>query len=331
MQHFIASYLFQNKTCPLPGLGTLSIINSAAQLDFTNKLIASPKTNIQFQQTESDATGLVNYIAASTGSNNYEVTEAMDHFCDDLKNKVTKESGATLDQIGNLVVDGSGKLNFKQAELPTAFFQSVIAERVIHPQAEHQILVGDKETTNTVMTEFLTEKYPTEAAQGLGGDAETLTWLTEQLALVDWPAGDPDRGRKLFEKRSCAQCHGGRQGLGPDLAGATSRFSRNDVFVAIALPNRDVSTRYQTTLIETKQGKVHTGLIVYESADGVLLRNTTNQTLRIETRDIETRRTLPQSLMPSGLLKEFRSTDFADLFAYLKSLSSTPIPATTAK
>ena len=158
MQHLIASYLFQNKTCPLPGLGTLSIINSAAELDFTNKLIASPKTNIQFQQTESDVTGLVNYIAASTGSNNYEVTEAMDHFCDDLKNKVTKESGATLDQIGNLVVDGSGKLNFKQAELPTAFFQSVIAERVIHPQAEHQILVGDKETTNTVMTEFLTEK-----------------------------------------------------------------------------------------------------------------------------------------------------------------------------
>ena len=105
MQHFIASYLFQNKTCPLPGLGTLSIINSAAELDFTNKLIASPKTNIQFQQTESDAAGLVNYIAASTGSNNYEVTEAMDHFCDDLKNKITKEPGATLDQIGNLVVD----------------------------------------------------------------------------------------------------------------------------------------------------------------------------------------------------------------------------------
>ena len=158
MQHFIASYLFQNKTCPLPGLGTLSIHRSAAESDFTNKLFASSKTNIQFQQTESDATGLVNYIAASTGSNNYEVTEAMDHFCDDLKNKITKEPGATLDQIGNLVVDRNGKINFKQAELPSAFFQSVVAERVIHPQAEHQILVGDKETTNTVMTEFLTEK-----------------------------------------------------------------------------------------------------------------------------------------------------------------------------
>jgi putative heme-binding domain-containing protein len=180
-------------------------------------------------------------------------------------------------------------------------------------------------------TEFLTKKYPAEAAHALGGDAETLTWLTEQLALVDWSSGDQGRGRKLFEKRSCAQCHGGRQGLGPDLAGASNRFSRHDLFVAIALPNRDVSTRYQTTLIETKQGKVHTGLIVYESAEGILLRNTTNQTLRIETRDIETRRTLPQSLMPGGLLKEFRPADFADLFAYLKSLGGTATPATTAR
>ena len=181
-------------------------------------------------------------------------------------------------------------------------------------------------------TEFLTKTFPAESARALGGDAETLTWLTEQLELVDWTAGNVERGRQIFEKRSCAQCHGGRRGLGPDLAGVTSRFSRSDLFIAIVLPNRDVSTRYQTTLFETKQGKVHTGLIVYESAEGYLLRNSTNQTIRIEMSDIETRRTLPQSLMPGGLLKEFRSSDFADLFAYLKSLgTAAPTPATTAR
>lgn len=181
-------------------------------------------------------------------------------------------------------------------------------------------------------TNFLTQKFPAESSRILGGDAETLSWLNEQLALVDWNAGDIERGRQLFEKRSCAQCHGGRRGLGPDLAGVTSRFSRNDLFVAIVLPNRDVSTRYQTTLFETKQGKVHTGLIIYESAEGFLLRNSTNQTIRIETSEIETRRILPQSLMPGGLLKEFRTSDFADLFAYLKSLSNTvSLPATTAR
>lgn len=174
-------------------------------------------------------------------------------------------------------------------------------------------------------TEYLTKRYPKEASQSLGGDADVLAWLKERLAEVDWSAGDANRGRQLFEKRSCAQCHGGRKGLGPDLAGATSRFAREDLFIAIALPNRDVSPRFQTTLFETKQGKVHTGLIVYESAEGFLLRNSTNQTVRIETKDIEVRRTLPQSLMPAGLIKDFRSSDFADLFAYLKSLAA---PAT---
>ncbi len=171
-------------------------------------------------------------------------------------------------------------------------------------------------------TDSLTTRFPDEAARLLGGDAETLTWLKGQLAEVDWTVGDATRGRKLFEKRSCAQCHGGGKGLGPDLAGASSRFSREDLFIAIALPNRDVSPRFQTTLIETKKGKVHAGLIVYESAEGLLLRNSTNQTLRIESSDIEVRRTLPQSLMPAGLIKDFRPTDFADIFAYLKNISS---------
>jgi putative membrane-bound dehydrogenase-like protein len=180
-------------------------------------------------------------------------------------------------------------------------------------------------------TDALAKRFPAESAQLLGDDDDTLTWLKQQLADVDWAAGNAERGRVLFEKRACSQCHGGRRGLGPDLAGATARFSPLDLFIAIALPNRDVSTRYQTTLFELKSGKVHSGLIVYESAEGYLLRNATNQTIRIEMSDIESRRTLPQSLMPSGLLKDFRSTDFADLFAYLHSLGGTPRPPANAR
>ncbi|MCH8829917.1 MAG: hypothetical protein IID45_10100, partial [Planctomycetes bacterium] len=50
-------------------------------------------------------------------------------------------------------------------------------------------------------------------------------------------------------------------------------------------------------------------------------RNGTNQTFRIEADDIEARRTLNQSLMPSGLLKGLKPQDLADLYAYLRSLS----------
>jgi len=171
-------------------------------------------------------------------------------------------------------------------------------------------------------TEWVTKNCREEAARQISGNAADLAVVKKRLASVTWDKGDIERGRKLFESRGCAQCHGAASGLGPDLAGATGRFSRDDLFVAIALPNRDVSPRYQTTLIETKAGKVFTGMIVYEAPDGLLLRNGVNQTFRLETRDIESRRTLATSLMPEGLLKDLKLGDLADLYAYLTTLGA---------
>jgi hypothetical protein len=162
MQKQIASYLFQHKTCPLPGLGTLSIISSAVESDFTNKIFTAPKSSLHFEHTETDTNGLINYLSATTGADKKEVTEALNHFCDGLKQKMTDQSNVELNNIGSFFVDASGTINFKQEELPVVFMQPVFAERVIHPDAEHQILVGDKETTNTVMTEFFA---PTSATK----------------------------------------------------------------------------------------------------------------------------------------------------------------------
>jgi len=169
-------------------------------------------------------------------------------------------------------------------------------------------------------TVALSHQYPDQAATQLGGSQADLDQLKSLLAEVDWERGDPQRGRKLFEQRSCSQCHGARRALGPDLAGVARRFSRNDLFTAIVLPNRDVSPRYQTTLIQTVGGKIYQGLIVYDSVDGITLRNGSNQTFRVEAGDIEFRRTLKTSLMPTGLLKDLKPNDLADLYAYVLGL-----------
>jgi putative heme-binding domain-containing protein len=145
-------------------------------------------------------------------------------------------------------------------------------------------------------TDWVTEACPEEASRQLGGSPTDLASLKERLAAIAWEKGDIDRGQKLYLARGCGQCHSAGSGLGPDLAGAAGRFSRDDLFIAITLPNRDVSPRYQTTLIETKAGKTYTGMIVYEAADGLMLRNAVNQSFRLETRDIESRRNLPTSM-----------------------------------
>lgn len=162
MHNQIASYLFQNKTCPLPGLGTLSLINSGAEADFTNQLITAPKTFIRFTDMETESTGLLDFLAAKTSASKYEVTEALDHFCDNLRNEITQQPDVQLENLGSFFVDASGKINFKQEEIPAAFMQPVFAERVIHPDAEHNILVGDRETTNTVMTDYFAPRSETK-------------------------------------------------------------------------------------------------------------------------------------------------------------------------
>ena len=170
-------------------------------------------------------------------------------------------------------------------------------------------------------TKWAAKEYPAETARLLGAAESDVAALGATLGKVAWDKGDATRGAKLWVSRGCAQCHSGGTGLGPDLAGAAARFSRDDLFIAVAFPNLDVSPRYQTTLIETKAGKTYTGLIVYESVEGLLLRNGTNQTFRIESSDIEAKRTLATSLMPGGLLKDLRNADLADLYSYLKTLN----------
>ena len=168
-------------------------------------------------------------------------------------------------------------------------------------------------------TEFLTSEYPEAASKAGQGDSD-LASVREMLTNTNWKKGDAARGAVLFEKRACARCHGARSALGPNLAGVTKRFSRDDLFTAIAAPDRDVSPRYQTEIVETSGGKVYTGLVIYHSVDGLLLRDAQNQTYRFPGREIADRRKTEKSLMPKGLLKDLKASDLADLYAYMESL-----------
>jgi putative membrane-bound dehydrogenase-like protein len=164
---------------------------------------------------------------------------------------------------------------------------------------------------------FLEQRYPDYRPPQT---SDVALKILSSLNAVNWDAGDAVNGGRLFERLACARCHGGRQALGPDLKGVTKRFTRNDLFAAIVEPNRDISPRYQTTSIETNTGKVYTGLIVYESVDGVLLRDAEHKTYRIEAADMENKVQQRNSLMPAGLLKDTQPSDLADLDAYLRGL-----------
>lgn len=157
MQHIITAYLFQNKTCPLPGLGTLAITNRPAEYDFVNKSFLPPAAQAVFNTEETDAAMLVDYIAAKQNCSVITAIEELGKYCNRLKHELSKNGSVLIPYTGTLLSTADNTIAFTQIELPVYLQQGVAAEKVVHPEAAHTMLVGDKETTTLKMAEYYTE------------------------------------------------------------------------------------------------------------------------------------------------------------------------------
>ena len=127
-------------------------------------------------------------------------------------------------------------------------------------------------------------------------------------------------GRRVYNQ-TCYACHqlfGQGVALGPDITGA-NRSDLNYLLENILDPNALVPLDYQLIIFTRKDGSVVSGTIRQESATAftVALPGGTETTLAKA--DIAEQETLPQSLMPEGILDALSDRDARDLIAYLQS------------
>ena len=138
--------------------------------------------------------------------------------------------------------------------------------------------------------------------------------------MAPWQKGNARSGLALFQSR-CASCHTAGNAVGPDLAGIARRLSPSDLFLEIALPNRQIAPAYRPTVFELRNNAVVSGMVAFESADGFIVRTAANTTVRLASAQILRRYESESSLMPSGLLDGWTPAAWADLHAYLKTLT----------
>jgi putative heme-binding domain-containing protein len=167
---------------------------------------------------------------------------------------------------------------------------------------------------------WLQDKHPEFGKRLANPDGVDVAKWDKRLAKVDWDQGKADAGKAIFAKASCVNCHSGSQALGPDLVGVTGRFSRADLLTAIIQPSKDVPTRYQTTVVETKDGKTYQGIVIYDAVDSLILQTGAATTVRLDGGQVSHRFISSQSLMPAGLLDPLSDREIVDLYAYLRSL-----------
>ncbi len=158
--------------------------------------------------------------------------------------------------------------------------------------------------------------------QGPGRD-----WtLADILSLESKLKGrDFKNGQKMFSATRCVVCHrfaGDGGATGPDLTQLAGRFNLKDLTESIVEPSKVISDQYRATTILTDSGKVHTGRVVSETDEALIVvvdpENST-KVVELKRSEIEELKPSPTSLMPGDLLKTLNENEVLDLLAYLLS------------
>src|SRR5665213_798479 len=140
--------------------------------------------------------------------------------------------------------------------------------------------------------------------------------------------GNADAGRSLFNDSKtlvCTQCHtltgtGGK--AGPDLFAIGDKFGRDDLITSILDPSASIAVGYSTTVIRTRDGQLHQGVVKDASKESVTLMGAESKVEHIAASDIDDQRVTMQSFMPEGLAAGLTVEQFADLIAYLTTLKA---------
>ena len=142
-------------------------------------------------------------------------------------------------------------------------------------------------------------------------------------------AGDASRGRVLFSQ-SCALCHklfDAGADIGPEITGA----NRTDVDYLIGNildPNALIGKDYQSTSIETTDGRILVGMVRGEDANALTLK-TLAGAIVVPRGDVKSVTVSEVSMMPEGLVSALTPEQVRDLFAYLASPRQVPVLATS--
>ena len=162
MQDLITSFIIQSNECKLRDIGRFRVVTTSAEIDIANKKITPPATEIIFSgREEKISDGLVKYVADKKKIPVEEALDVIKKWCAASKEKLKNGEEISLMPLGVLKKETSGN-TFVQSKTRVEFFEPVAAERVIHSNSEHAVLVGDKETTSSAMNQYYQEEASVE-------------------------------------------------------------------------------------------------------------------------------------------------------------------------
>jgi putative heme-binding domain-containing protein len=144
------------------------------------------------------------------------------------------------------------------------------------------------------------------------------------LSQVKAMKGDIGLGEAIFTKAACASCHTVREDdpqKGPYLGNIAAIYPRNELAEAILHPNKSIAQGFATNLVTMKDDRAVMGFVTEETPDKLVMRDmASNEHILIKS-EVANRSTLPNSMMPAGLMHPFSIKEFASMLDYIVGLS----------
>jgi len=156
MQDTLYEFLLLNKKLSLPGIGTISLCQSSAQHDFSNKQFVAPTSFFSIDpRNDKPSKKLFDWLSSSLGITEWEAIKSVNDFSFDLKKKLSEFGEVSWEKVGVIRRNNNGDLKLDPQNISLQSEPPVIAQKVIRVKAEHIVLVGEKEKTSVEMEEFL--------------------------------------------------------------------------------------------------------------------------------------------------------------------------------
>jgi putative heme-binding domain-containing protein len=179
------------------------------------------------------------------------------------------------------------------------------------------LLHRDDQNAGDQIGRLVTKHWGTVAGATTAQMQAEIERLTEIVAAA---AGNPKRGKPLYME-SCGKCHSlfGEGGdVGPDL----TPFRRDDLermLLNIVNPSIEIREGFENHVVLSGDGRIVNGFLADQDNQVIVLRGVDGQNLIFRRDEVESMRTIKQSVMPEETLKSLEDQQIRDLMAYLRS------------
>lgn len=155
MQDTLYEFLVLNKKLSLPGIGTISLCQSSAQHDISNKQFTAPEFYFTIEsRNDTPSKKLFDWLSSSLGITEWDAIRSVNDFSFALRQKLSESGEVSWENVGMIRRDNNGDLKLDGQNILLQSEQPVVAEKVIRVKAEHIVLVGEKEKTSVEMEEY---------------------------------------------------------------------------------------------------------------------------------------------------------------------------------